>query len=104
MRPQPQVVKVATPKVLHDVVYRSLHIHGALGVSNELPLAGMWMAAPVMGIADGPTEVHKITIAKRVLRDYKPSEGLFPSSHLPARVAAARQKFADILEREVGNL
>ncbi len=103
-RTQIAAVKVATPKILHDVIYRSMHIHGALGVSNELPLARMWMAAPVMGIADGPTEVHKVTIARRLLREYKPSDGLFPSEHLPAKIAAAREKFTDVLEREVGNL
>ena len=103
-RTQIAAVKVATPKVLHDVVYRAMHLHGALGVSNEMPFARMWMAAPVMGIADGPTEVHKVTIARRVLRDYKPSDDLFPSQHLPARVAAAREKFADLLEKEIGNL
>jgi acyl-CoA dehydrogenase len=103
-RTQIAAIKVATPKVLHDIVYRSMHVHGALGVSNEMPLAGMWMAAPIMGIADGPTEVHKVTIARRVLRDYKPSDGLFPSQHIPSRVAAARERFADLLELEVGNL
>ncbi|MEZ5166470.1 MAG: acyl-CoA dehydrogenase family protein [Acidimicrobiales bacterium] len=81
-------VKVATPKVLMDVVYRSLHAHGSLGVSNEMPLAGMWMATPVMGIADGPTEVHKDTIAKSVLKAYRPYDGLFPSQHIPARTEA----------------
>jgi len=44
-------VKVAMPKVLHDVCYRAMHLHGALGVSNELPLAGMWMSAAALGIA-----------------------------------------------------
>ncbi len=97
-------VKVATPKVLHDIVYRSMHLHGALGVSNEMPLAGMWATLPVMGIADGPTEVHKVTIARQVLKGYKPSEGLFPSAHLPPRRAAARERFADLLEHEVANL
>ena len=41
---------------------------------------------------------------KRVLRDFKGVGGLFPSQHLPARREAARQKFADLLEREIGNL
>ena len=97
-------MKVATARVVHDVVWRAMHVHGALGVSNEMPLGRMWMMAPVMGIVDGPTEVHRVTIAKRVLRDYKPADGLFPSAHLPARLEAARAKFAEILEREVGNL
>jgi len=97
-------VKVATAKVLHDVVQRAVHLHGSLGVSNEMPLARMWMTVPVMAIVDGPTEVHRFTVAKRVLRDFKATQGLFPSQHLPARREAARQKFADLLEREVGNL
>jgi acyl-CoA dehydrogenase len=97
-------VKVATAKVLHDIVQRAVHLHGSLGVSNEMPLARMWMTVPVMAIVDGPTEVHRFTLAKRVLRDFKASEGLFPSQHLPARREAARQKFADLLERDVGNL
>lgn len=100
-RRQIAMVKVLTPQVLHDIVYRALHIHGSLGTSNEMPLMGMWAMMPVMGIADGPTEVHKLTIARQVLKEYKPSEGLFPSAHLPPRVAAARAKFADLLEHEV---
>ena len=97
-------VKVATPKVLHDIVYRSMHAHGALGVSNEMPLAGMWMATPVMGIADGPTEVHKVTIARQILKGYSASDGLWPSEHLPERRAEARNKFAHLVDLEVGNL
>jgi len=97
------MVKVLTPQVLHDIVYRALHIHGSLGTSNEMPLMGMWAMMPVMGIADGPTEVHKITVARQVLKEYKPSEGLFPSMHLPPRIEAARKKFADLLEHEVAD-
>ena len=97
-------VKVQTPKILQDIVGRALHMHGSLGVSNELPLAGMWAMAPVMGIVDGPTEVHRVTIARQVLKDYQPHEGLWPSAHLPPRIAAAREKFAKYLELEVGNL
>jgi acyl-CoA dehydrogenase len=97
-------VKVATPKLLKDVVWRAMHTHGALGVSNEMPLASMWMQAPIMGIADGPTEVHKVTIARQALKEYEPSPGLFPTEHLPDRVAAARDRFAHLLELEVGNL
>jgi alkylation response protein AidB-like acyl-CoA dehydrogenase len=98
------VVKVLTPQVLHDIVYRALHIHGSLGTSNEMPLMGMWAMMPVMGIADGPTEVHKVTIARQVLKEYQPSEGLFPSQHLPPRQEAARKRFADLLEHEVAQL
>ena len=97
-------VKVAMPKVYHDVVQRAMHLHGALGISSEMPFSGMLLAAEVMGIADGPTEVHKITLAKQVLRDHKGVDGIWPSGHLPTKREAARERFADLLDREVGNL
>jgi acyl-CoA dehydrogenase len=97
-------VKVAMPTVLHDIAQRAIQVHGALGVSNELPLHGMLLGASVMGLADGPTEVHKVTVARQVLRDHSPSDDLWPSQHLPKRLAAAREKYAVHLEHEVGNL
>ena len=97
-------IKVATPRVLIDVVYRAMHAHGSLGVSNQMPLAQMWMAAPVLGIADGPTEVHKDTIAKQVLKGYKPVDGLYPTMHLPTRIEAARAHIEARLDHEISNL
>jgi acyl-CoA dehydrogenase len=94
-------VKVAMPKVLHDVAQRALHLHGALGVSNEMPFVGMLLAAESLGIADGPTEVHKITVARQLLRQYTPVETLFPSGHLPTRREAARAQLAERLEHAV---
>jgi acyl-CoA dehydrogenase len=97
-------VKVQMAEVLHDVVRRALHLHGALGCSNEMPLLDMWTTAPVMGIADGPTEVHKVTVAKQVLKQHQPYEGLWPRDFLPTRVAEAKARFAEILGHEVDNL
>ena len=97
-------IKVAMPKVYHDVAQRAMQVHGALGISNEMPFSRMMVGAQVMAIADGPTEVHKVTIAKQVLRDYKPVDGLFPSAHIPTRRAAARERYAELLEQEVANL
>jgi len=96
-------VKVATPKVYTEAAYRCMKLHGALGVSNEMPIAGMWLAGASLGLADGPTEVHMTTIAKHVLKGVEPVEGLWPSEHLPERRAAARERFSHILEREIGN-
>ena len=96
-------VKAALPKVLQDVVQRAMHVHGALGVSNEMPFSSWMVTAAVMGIADGPTEVHKQTVARQVLRDYKPVEGLWPSGHLPALKAQAIDRYAHLLEHVVGN-
>ncbi|QKW35736.1 acyl-CoA dehydrogenase family protein [Actinomadura sp. NAK00032] len=96
-------VKAAMPKVYHDVVQRAMHLHGALGVSNEMPFAGMLLAAEALGIADGPTEVHKITLARQLLRDVEPVEGLWPSGHLPTRREAARARFAEALELAIAD-
>lgn len=90
--------KVAAARVYHDVIYRAMHIHGALGVSNETPLARLWQAAPLMGIMDGPTEVHQASIARRVLRGYEPAPGPWPTQFLPDKLAAARAKYADVLD------
>jgi acyl-CoA dehydrogenase len=91
-------VKVATPKVFHDAVLRTMHLHGALGVSNEMPLAKMLLGSVALGIADGPTEVHKATIARDVLKEHRAAAGPWPSEHLPERRAEAVDHFAQILE------
>jgi acyl-CoA dehydrogenase len=95
--------KVVMPTVLHDIAWRAMQVHGALGVSNEMPFLGMVTGAAALGLADGPTEVHKTTVAKQVLRDYKASDDIWPSEWLPRKRAAARARFAEYLELEVGN-
>ncbi len=93
-------IKAAAPEVLKSVIWRALHIHGSLGVSNEMPLVGMWSGVGTMATVDGPSEVHSVTVAKQVLRDYQPAPGLFPTAHLPPRIEAARQKYAEYLTEE----
>ena len=90
-------IKVAMPKVYHDIATTAAHLHGAMGVSNEMPFMGMVTSAMVMGIADGPTEVHKVTVAKQVLKDYRPDNDLFPGYHLPKlqRSGARQVRFGD---------
>ena len=96
--------KVVMPTVLHDIAWRAMQVHGALGTTNEMPFFEMIHGAAVMGLADGPTEVHKVTVARQVLRDYKPSGDLWPSEWIPKKQEAARAKYAEYLEHEVGNL
>ena len=90
-------VKVAMPRVLNQIASRALQIHGALGVSTEMPFIEMISTAHVLGIADGPTEVHKVVVARSVLSRCKPTVGLFPSGHLPTLRAAARERYASTL-------
>jgi acyl-CoA dehydrogenase len=93
--------KVVAAQVMHDVSTRCAHLHGALGVSNLMPLGGAGIGA--MGIVDGPTEVHKVTVAKRVLKRYKPSPDLWPSEFRPRKIVEARRKFEALVERRVAD-
>jgi len=97
-------VKAAMPKVYHDVIARALQIHGSLGASNEMPFADWILESFHMGLADGPTEVHKVTVAERALRQYKGTDGLFPTRHRPHLREQALKKFAGALETTLGNL
>jgi acyl-CoA dehydrogenase len=50
-----------------DVLDRAIQVHGALGMSDDTPLAWMWRFSRMLRVADGPDEVHKIVIARREL-------------------------------------
>jgi len=90
------MTKVAMAKVYHDIVQRAVHLHGALGTSRDTPLAKMWMGAPMLAVADGPTEVHKVQVANAMLKTAKPAKGLFPSEHIPTKYAAALERFGPL--------
>lgn len=91
-------VKALMPQVFRNVVTRALHLHGSIGVSTEMPFTNQLIESFHMGLADGPTEVHKITVARQVLRDYKPSNSLFPSYHVPEVERRAMEKYGDLLQ------
>ena len=63
-------IKIFVPAAHERVVDRAIQVYGAKGVSGDLPLAGMYTGARTLRIADGPDEVHKIVIAKNVLKKY----------------------------------
>jgi len=90
-------IKAMMQKVLHDVTARALQVHGSLGVTHEMPFVHYLTESFVMGLADGPTEVHKVTLARQVLKNYKPVDDNFPTTHIPKLRAAAEAKFADQL-------
>ena len=91
-------VKAVMPQVLHDIASRALHLHGSLGISTEMPFAAWVINSFHVGLADGPTEVHKITLAREVLKDYQPSMSLFPDYHSVAAEARAWELYGDRLE------
>ena len=55
-------VKAMMQKVLHDVSARALQLHGSLGVTHEMPFVEYLVESFVLGLADGPTEVHKVAL------------------------------------------
>ena len=58
-------IKVAVPNMALKVIDRAIQMHGALGVSQDTPLAAMWANMRTLRIADGPDEVHKMVVARR---------------------------------------
>ncbi|MEQ8348482.1 MAG: acyl-CoA dehydrogenase family protein [Sneathiellaceae bacterium] len=91
-------VKVMMSKVLRDVASRALQLHGSLGLSTEMPFADQVLESFHMALADGPTEVHKITVARQVLRDYKPSNEKFPAYHLLNQRQQAVDRFGGLID------
>ena len=73
-RTEISALKVYVPAAFHRVVDRAIQVWGAAGVSNDLPLAAMYLGARTLRLADGPDEVHKILIAKNVLHHYESGE------------------------------
>ncbi|MBQ76135.1 MAG: acyl-CoA dehydrogenase [Gammaproteobacteria bacterium] len=69
-RTEISAIKIFVPNAMHRVVDRAIQIHGAMGVSGDTPLAGMYLGARTLRLADGPDEVHRILIAKNVFKRY----------------------------------
>jgi len=65
------LIKFFGAKVLHDVIDRAIQVHGARGVSGDTPLEGMYRQARAARIYDGPDEVHRMVVARRILREFK---------------------------------
>ena len=59
---------------MHKVVDRAIQVYGWKGVSSDLPLAVCIKGARTLRLADGPDEVHRVLIAKEILKKYH--EGL----------------------------
>jgi acyl-CoA dehydrogenase len=67
-------IKVAAPNIALKVIDRAIQVHGGGGVSDDFPLAWAYAHLRTLRLADGPDEVHKLSIARRELAPYMPSE------------------------------
>ncbi|MFI8567957.1 acyl-CoA dehydrogenase family protein [Rhodococcus sp. NPDC078407] len=63
-------IKVAAPEMALKIIDRAIQVHGGGGVSNDFPLAMMYAHIRTLRLADGPDEVHKMSIAKMELKKY----------------------------------
>ena len=64
-------IKVVAPNMALRVIDRAIQAHGARGVSDDLPLAAMYAGVRTLRLADGPDEVHRMSVARRELRKYE---------------------------------
>jgi len=65
------LVKFYAAQALHDVVDRAVQVHGALGLTERSPLSAMYTLARGGRIYDGPDEVHRMVVSRRILREYE---------------------------------
>jgi alkylation response protein AidB-like acyl-CoA dehydrogenase len=63
------LAKFRGAQVLHDVIDRAIQVHGALGVSADTPLERMYREARSARIYDGPDEVHRMVVARKLAKD-----------------------------------
>jgi acyl-CoA dehydrogenase len=70
-RVEVSLIKFFAARVLHDVIDRALQVHGGLGMSDDTPLALMYRMARGARIYDGADEVHRMVVARRILRDFE---------------------------------
>jgi len=96
------MIKFWGGKVLHDAIDRAIQVHGSLGYTTDLPLEAMYRAARAGRIYDGPDEVHRMTVARQILKGYEAHD--VPTEHIPTRREDAQRKFAWLLEQATANL
>jgi acyl-CoA dehydrogenase len=102
-RKEISLIKFYGAQVLHDVLDRALQIHGSLGYTTDMPLEQMYRVARASRFVDGPDEVHRMSVARQILRGYDVPAGGVPTEHIPTRRAAAQEQFSWLLETITAN-
>jgi alkylation response protein AidB-like acyl-CoA dehydrogenase len=70
-RVEVSLIKFFAARVLHDVVDRAVQVHGARGLTDETPLGQMYAMARGARIYDGPDEVHRMVVSRRILKEFQ---------------------------------
>jgi acyl-CoA dehydrogenase len=73
------------------VLDRAMQVHGALGMTDDTPIAALWRFSRMLRLADGPDEVHKMVLARREInrwakRDEAAAAGELTEKHAPRMV------------------
>ena len=69
-RVEVSLIKFYAARALHDVIDRAVQVHGARGLTDETPLGHMYAQARGARIYDGPDEVHRMVVSRRILKDF----------------------------------
>ena len=65
------LIKFYAARVLNEVIDRAIQVHGALGLTDRTPLATMYAMARGARIYDGPDEVHRMVVSRRILKEFE---------------------------------
>ena len=71
LRQENSIAKVFLANMVHKVVDTAIQLHGALGYSEDTPLARWYTSIRSQRLVDGPDEVHRWTVGRNLLRAYK---------------------------------
>ncbi len=93
------VCKILASSVLKSIGLRAIQVHGALGMTEQMPLINVLLGGVALGLADGPTEAHKVNLARMFLKDYQAEDPEWPSEFADVRIAAAKAKYGDRIDR-----
>ncbi len=64
------MIKTVAPSVALKVIDETMQIHGAKGISQDVPLSGWYTNIRTLRFADGPDAVHRMVVARRELKTY----------------------------------
>jgi alkylation response protein AidB-like acyl-CoA dehydrogenase len=91
--------KILSARVLKSIALRAIQVHGAIGLTDQLPLVNMMLWGAALALADGPTEAHQVNLARLLLKDYQAEDPQWPGEFLDNRIEAARAKYGDLIDR-----
>lgn len=88
------VCKILSSQVLKNIGMRAIQVHGAMGLTQQLPVTNVLLGGVALGLADGPTEAHKVNLARMLLKNYEPEDPEWPSEFTDVRIERIRAKYA----------